>query len=212
MDWYENNVPTCIINLYYNFINLDGGVHVLNMMKSIIKKSESSGFTLVELLVVIAIIGMLSSIGAYSYNLARDAAKIAKAKADIDEIRKSIEALGNDTNTWPGFQELNVVGTAEGNEICNDGPNYGLSDPRAGVVATDGTYSNWSGPYMPAIPLDPWDNEYFFDTSYQISSTEDKPCSGGASCVNAVVIGSYGPDRVGNNQYNVDDVIRILLK
>ena len=177
------------------------------------KLKNNLGFTLVELLIVIAIIGIISTLGAYSYNLARTSAKIAKAQHDIDVIRKAIETLGNDTNLWPGKQEVDKVNPTPGSEICaiSDGCTYGLSDPRSGLVATDGLYENWSGPYMQAITIDPWGHEYFYDTNYLVTAA-GKPCNGAGGCQNATVVGSFGPNGTGNNLFNKDDIIIITAK
>ena len=75
---------------------------------------------------------------------------------------------------------------------------YDLSEPESGLVATDGNFPNWNGPYIPEIPLDPWGNRYFMDTDYQISGVDN------------VVLGSYGPEAVCNNCYNDTD-IRLIL-
>jgi hypothetical protein len=68
---------------------------------------------------------------------------------------------------------------------------------------------------MNVMPMDPWGNEYFFDTDYEVDNTTDAPCDGGivpADCYLAVVVGSYGPDGVGNGLYNGDDIIKIIKK
>jgi general secretion pathway protein G len=171
---------------------------------------HSAGFTLIELLVVIGIIGLLSTLVVVQVKTARQKAKIAKAQHDIDVIATAILALGTDTGQWPGHQDAGEVNNSNGNEICGDGCNFGLSANQAGIVATDGSYNGWSGPYMRSIGLDPWGNEYFFDTDYQVTA-DGQPCST-APCQMAAVVGSYGPDGVGNNQYTSDDIIKILAK
>jgi len=174
-------------------------------------KLRYNGFTLIELLVTIAIIGLLSTMALISVNVARQKAKIAVVQHDTDQIFKAITMLGNDTEVWPGQQAVDAVNVGANNEICDDGCTYGLSDSRAGITSTDGNYPGWYGPYMNMIKFDPWNNEYFFDTDYRVT-VDDEPCNGGGTCVDAVVVGSYGPDGLGNNQYNGDDIIKILIK
>jgi prepilin-type N-terminal cleavage/methylation domain-containing protein len=173
-------------------------------------KMTKSGFTVIELLVVIAIIGVLATLGIVAFGYARNYAKVTKALADMGQIEKAINMLSNDCGSWPGHQAPNQIGT-DGNEICNDGCAYGLDDQLSGIAVSDGSYINWGGPYMELIPKDPWDHNFFFDSNYQVKA-DGSPCDGSATCISAVVLGSYGPDGAGNNQYNADDVIKIIYK
>jgi general secretion pathway protein G len=192
------------------------------MLGKVLKKNR--GFTLVELMVTIAIIGVLAGLSTYSLVSTREKAKEAVALNDIAQIKKSIEMLGNDTGLWPGHQSLNMVctdlagGCPEGNEICGvdengDDCSYGLRDGFSGIIENDSlnAFPAWNGPYMNKIPLDPWGHEYFFDTDYEVT-VDNEPCNGGASCLNAVVVGSYGPNGEGNNSYDGDDIITIMLR
>jgi general secretion pathway protein G len=165
------------------------------------KKKDS--FTLVELLVVLAIIGGLSVMVFSNISSSRLKAQIAKAKSDIKQVYRAITLLENDSNEWPGHQLINTIGSGGGNEICGEpGCNFSLSDNESGIVTTDGNYPCWSGPYMTNIPLDPWGKEYFFDSDYQIWT--------GSSTTTVVAIGSFGPNMVGVNLYDNDDIIYIL--
>src|SRR3989338_8562666 len=152
-----------------------------------IKKSSShAGFTLIELLVVIAIIGILASIILASLNNARQNARLVKARAEVSQIRKAIALLETDTSQWPGHKTIDDVQSgASGNEI------WDLTAPEAGLLATDGSFPNWNGPYIQAIPLDTWGNPYFFDTDYDIDSTAAERW--------AAVVGSLGPNGDGQN-------------
>lgn len=171
------------------------------------------GFTLIELLVVIAIIGILSTLAMVAVGYARGLAKIAKAQNETDELYKAITTMSNDTGFWPGHQAVDAINAGTGNEICGDGCAFGLGAPESGLQATDGVYENWSGPYIAAVPLDAWGHEYFFDTDYRVVDATNAPCADAASgCVDAVVVGSYGPDGIGNNLYNADDVIKVIIK
>ena len=174
-------------------------------------KLPREGFTLIELLVTIAIIGLLSTLAVIAVNAARFKAKVAVVQNDTDVIYKAITMLANDTGLWPGQQPIDVVSTGANNEICGDSCVFGLSDPQSGITGTDGNFPGWTGEYMMKIKLDPWGNEYFFDTDYQVT-VNDEPCNGGGACVNAVVVGSYGSDGLGNNLYNSDDIIKVITK
>lgn len=165
----------------------------------------SRGFTLIELLVVIAIIGILSSVVLASLNSARQKGRIANAQASMAELRKAMEFLANDTAEWPGHKSVEDIETGGTNEL------WDLSTPAAGLTSTDGLYSRWDGPYMPMVPDDPWGNPYFLDTDYSVRPS-GLPCAGASGCSNAAVIGSFGPDGVGQNVYNADDIILILAR
>jgi prepilin-type N-terminal cleavage/methylation domain-containing protein len=175
------------------------------------RRFSLTGFTLIELLVVIGIIGVLATLVTVGVNYARTQARTVKAESDINTIYTAASALGNDTNQWPGHQSMDEVNAVNGNEICADGCTYGLSDSRSGLITTDGSYGSWAGPYINRIPLDPWDNEYFFDTDYRVT-VDGEPCAGAGVCVNVAVVGSYGPDGTGNNTYNADDIIKIIAR
>jgi len=180
--------------------------------------NNNKGFTLIELLVVIAIIGILAAMTLTSLVDAREKAKIAQTKATIKQIHLAIIELEGTTGKWPGGQEPERVSeTGNNNEICADDNactcGFGarsLNAGCAGLVQNDGTFDAglWEGPYyMPEVPADPWGNEYFFDTDYEIDvngngSTDSDECF--------VVIGSYGPNGVGNNIYDEDDIIYLM--
>lgn len=160
-------------------------------------QAQNKGFTLIELLVVIAIIGILSSVVMSSANSARTKAKIAKAEVTVNQIRKAIAMLEGDTGKWPGGKTIeDVESGASGNEI------WDLSAGSAGLVVTDGSFSNWKGPYISSISPDPWENNYFFDTDYDIDD-------GGGTTWGAVV-GSFGPNGNGQNVYDSDNIYEAL--
>jgi len=191
------------------------------------KKNKQKGFTLIEILVVIAIIGLLSTFAVIYLQSAREKAKVAKAKQAIDQIFKAIQILAVDTTEWPGHQTIDSTcvdvppGNCSSNEICGpdkngDGCANGLTSEIAGLIQDDITtpYSNWQGPYMLRIPLDPWGYEYFFDTDYSIDVNND-PCKcTNTGCHDATVIGSYGPDGItrptGGAAYDCNDIIKVI--
>jgi general secretion pathway protein G len=156
------------------------------------------GFTLIELLVVIAIIGILASVVLASMHSARENAKKVKARAMTKEIRKAMALLEGDSGEWPGHKSIeDIESGASGNEI------WDLNAAEAGLVATDGAFKNWSGPYIDHIPEDPWGNNYFFDTDYDLDP--------GAGEIWGVVIGSFGPNGVGQNVYDSDNIYESVV-
>jgi prepilin-type N-terminal cleavage/methylation domain-containing protein len=62
---------------------------------------RKNSFTLIELLVVIAVIGMLSSIVLVSMRGAREKARDARRKQEIDQIMKALELYYNDYGQYP---------------------------------------------------------------------------------------------------------------
>jgi prepilin-type N-terminal cleavage/methylation domain-containing protein len=154
--------------------------------------ADSRGFTLIELMIVIAIIGILAAIALIVSSSYARRAKVAEAICDLDMIYKAMILLESDTGQWPGHQTVSQINQGGGNEV------WDLSVGAAGLVITDGNFPGWDGPYLPSVPKDPWGKDYFLDTDYQING------------VNYIVLGSFGPNEVGQNLYDDDDVIKIL--
>ncbi len=144
---------------------------------------------LIEVMIVIAIIGILAAIAITQFNAYRRRAKIAEAKSDLKNIQLVIELLASDTEKWPG---PNDVGVTADKEV------WDLNSTKAGLVSTNGKFPNWDGPYIQSIPKDPWGSNYFFDPDYKIDGED------------FAVIGSFGPNNIGPNKYDSDDVILIL--
>lgn len=150
---------------------------------------QSAGFTILELIVNLAIIGILSAIAIPAYITFRDKAKIAQAKSNLKNIQLAIEQLANDTEKWPGPQSVGVTADAEV---------WDLNSGSAGLVATNGGFPNWKGPYMKSVPKDPWGSDYFFDPDYYVKGTK------------YAAIGSFGPNKCCRNVYDSDDVTLLM--
>lgn len=190
-------------------------------MSMVLKSFKNNqGFTLIELLTVIAIIGLLATLTMTSMRVARKRADIANAQHDLDQIFKAITLMQNDTDQWPGHQVMNQScihlsgGCPANNEIC-DTCTSNLASSSSGLLLND-TYTNWAGPYMKAYMLnDPWNHEYFFDTDYKLNS-DDEPCCNGVCTRTVAVLGSYGPDGLGQSNLitpdsgGCDDIILII--
>lgn len=162
------------------------------------------GFTLVELLVVIAIIGILATIAVVAVNNAREKAKEVKAEGDLSQLRTAISLLEQDTGKWPdGCPAWQVKN-----------PEVDLATSAAGIVAKPSVHdygggcewttqdlANWNGPYMLATK-DPWGNDYYFDPDY----TPRQNCSSATTGAEGVFVLSFGPNGVGVNAYDCDDI------
>jgi prepilin-type N-terminal cleavage/methylation domain-containing protein len=163
-----------------------------------------AGLTLIEILVVIAVIGTLMALGTYSTLRARELAKKAKAQGDLKQILTGIELLEQDTGKWPNGCPPNATANPEVN----------LSDPQAGLDSQpqigdqgDGCFwtaddiGRWRGPYA-QFKDDPYGNPYWFDPDY----TPYQNCPGKPADQLSVVIESFGPNGVGVNTYDCDDI------
>lgn len=162
---------------------------------------KSRGFTLIELLVVVAIIGILASIVLVGVGAARENAKIAQAKAELSQFNKAVNILEIDTGQHP-----NHTGTTP---CVQSGKEIILTSSAAGLQATDGSFANWKGPYVPVVPLDPWETNYYFDGNYRCRPAV-KGCENEADGTWARVLVSFGPNKT--EEYGGDDIVHIICK
>lgn len=154
-----------------------------------VKPTDNRGYTLIELLVNLGIIAILAAISIPTYMTYKEKAMIGRAKAEIKNIHVAIEALAADTEQWPG---PNVVGLTANQEV------WDLKSSQAGLVSATAGFNNWQGPYIQNVPTDPWGSNYFFDPDYYINGNP------------VPVVGSFGPNKIGRNVYDSDDVYVIL--
>ncbi len=137
-------------------------------------------------MIVVAIIGLLATMGALRISKVRTESRRKIAETEVALIASAVEKLAWDTGRWPNGEwrsdavsEDNEIWSLEGSGLDNDG---------------GGVYENWKGPYYEGSYEDPWGNPYFFDSDYRIDG------------VDTVVVGSFGPNGVGQNIYDSDNV------
>lgn len=150
---------------------------------------KKSGFTLVEIAVVTMIIGLLATLGSLAIMKSVQNSRIKQAETELSMMSAAVLQLAWDTGKWPNGQPRTTAGSTE---------MWDISLSSCGLMNTDGNYSDWKGPYYGGEIMDPWGNPYFFDPDYKIDH------------VDHVVVGSFGPNGVGPNDYDSDDIYVLL--
>jgi general secretion pathway protein G len=101
--------------------------------------SRARGFTLVEMLLVLVILATLAAIVIPKMAGRGQQAKVTAAKSQINSMELALDSFEVDNGYFPKSGGLND-----------------LVDQPAGATG-------WKGPYLKAIPLDPWGNPYTYD-------------------------------------------------
>ena len=102
--------------------------------------AEERGFTLIEILVVMAIIGMLAIMVAPNIFNQQAGAQIDAALSQISSLEAALDTYRLDVGEYPDSLE-------------------GLRENISGRAV-------WNGPYLRrSVPLDPWGNEYVYDSN-----------------------------------------------
>lgn len=124
-------------------------------------KNKNRGFTLIELMVVMTIIGVLAGFALVAMGGARKAARDARRKADLEQVRSALEMRRADCGDYPGETLVSgedIVGSgAAPCQVCCSSTNYMTipSDPTASdrqyVYTSDGSTYNLCA----ALEIDP---------------------------------------------------------
>ena len=101
---------------------------------------KAGGFTLIEIMVVLFIIGLLAAAIVPSVLSRIDAAKVAKAKQDVQSLETALTMYYMDNSKYPSNEQ---------------GLGALVQQP------TDPSIKNWkAGGYIERISMDPWGNDY----------------------------------------------------
>ncbi|NKB34712.1 MAG: type II secretion system protein GspG [Pseudomonadales bacterium] len=102
--------------------------------------TRAQGFTLIEILVVMAIIGMLAVMVAPNIFNQQAGAQRDAALSQIASLEAALDTYRLDVGEYP--------------------------DSLEGLREDDSGRASWNGPYLRRdIPLDPWNNEYVYDSN-----------------------------------------------
>lgn len=147
------------------------------------------GFTLVEIMITVSVIGLLAALCTYGVTQGRKNARINEAKVELEMLSAAVLQLAWDTGYWPNRALRTRPGSTEIWDISGD---------QNGLEGSDGFFRNWKGPYYDEAVEDPWGNPYFFDPDYRVDG------------VMRIVVGSFGPNGRGRNEYDSDDIYVLL--
>ena len=100
---------------------------------------RSAGFTLVEMLLVLVILATLAAIVIPKMAGRSQQAKVTAAQSQIQSFKTALDSFEVDNGYYPKGGNLNDL-----------------------VNAPNGA-TNWKGPYLERIPLDPWGGQYVYD-------------------------------------------------
>lgn len=141
---------------------------------------RNKGFTLVEILVVATIIGLLASVGIFSYVQFSKQSRDAKRKSDLEVVRSAVELYRSSNNTYP-------LSVTWGGDICDPGGcvngTYLQGVPNDPKASTDATYYYTSD-----------GSDYTLGASMESSSTSTcGDCNSGAGTQSCnYCVGPYG--------------------
>jgi general secretion pathway protein G len=105
-----------------------------------IRNQMEKAFTLVEMLLVLFILGTLAAIILPKLTGRSQQAKITAAKSQISSFEMALDSFEVDNGYYPKG---------------SDGLNALIEQPSGST--------NWKGPYLKKIPLDPWGNAYTYE-------------------------------------------------
>ena len=112
------------------------------------EKTRRAGFTLMEVLLVMAILVIMGTLVVANFSGILGKSKEKSAKIQLQALGKALDLYQIDMNGYPEGQ---------------DGLYALQEEPPTDV----GGSTSWGGPYLKkAIPMDPWNREYGYESGY----------------------------------------------
>jgi type II secretory pathway pseudopilin PulG len=148
---------------------------------------RSRGFTYVSFVVVVALIVALAGVITPYVSRDHDRVRIDRATGDVNRIASAIVRYVGDTSVPPcgangrkSFHLLVGDGRMPQKNVFASGDTAPL-----GAFLAENSYGtrDWKGPYLAAIPADPWGSKYLVNVEGYFNSRE------------RVVVLSAGPNR-----------------
>lgn len=118
-------------------------------------KINSPGFTLIELLIVIAIIGILTSMGLYSWGSAQQKARDNRRKNDLKSIQQALENYYQNYGNYPGTATWNGQLSGSDATVLNL-----LQGPYVSKIPQDPVYPNTNQDYFYCVVSDSAQKKY----------------------------------------------------
>lgn len=141
------------------------------------RRALRQGFSLLEILVVLAIIALIAAVVGPRLFAQLDRSKTTAARIQAKAIKGALETMRIDIGRMPSQQEgLNLL-----------------------IQADPTTVPGWQGPYMDALPSDPWGRPYVYVAPAETGGQGGLTGGGSASVL------SYGADgQEGGEGVNAD--------
>jgi general secretion pathway protein G len=158
----------------------------LSERRSGLKTRRNRGFTLIEILLVILLLGLLATVLIVSLGGTRESSEKKTCKLIVENtIPFAMERYYFDIHHYPSEEEGGIKALVEKPQFSNE---------------DDG--KNWSGPYLPSVPKDPWGHEFHYEV---VTAT------GGDTGGRKYKIWSDGPDGQSGTEddiKNYDDTVK----
>lgn len=123
-----------------------------------------TGFTLIELLVVVAIIGILVTLVFANLNSARQRARDAQRKSDLNNIATALRLYYNDFGKYPGASGTQIAGCGVlGTTACDWGTSFAAGQVYMSYLPND--------PLASSDPANSYTYEYVDDDNFRLNAT-----------------------------------------